>query len=326
MTSITERTARLALGVALPATLILISYAPSFALAGNLPSRFATHFDGSGEPDGSMTPLGLAVMSGIGIAIGLAICSGVAVYRKPLPQFTGPGLAALGGFLAGLFAAIHATTVVSQRNLDDWSDASGPWWVIVFGVLLSFASAALAARLALRLPVRAAAPAQTEPPSMNLKPGERAVWNATSVSPLLGWMGGASLLLALAIAVYTSQWLTVAIVAVAAVAISATGRFRVRADRAGLRVRYGFLPWPQTQIATADIAQASAIDVRPMQWGGWGYRGSLTLMRQAAAVHRAGPGIRVDLHNGKVFVVTVDRPEDAVALLNGEVARTQPVG
>lgn len=44
-------------------------------------------------------------------------------------------------------------------------------------------------------------------------------------------------------------------------------------------------------------------------------------MKQAAVVLRAGPCIRLDLRNGKVFVVTIDNPETAVALLNTEVAR-----
>jgi len=61
--------------------------------------------------------------------------------------------------------------------------------------------------------------------------------------------------------------------------------------------------------------------VRPMKWGGWGYRGSLKLMNQAALVHRAGPGIRLDLDGGKIFVVTIDEPEQPVALLNAMVDR-----
>ena len=86
-------------------------------------------------------------------------------------------------------------------------------------------------------------------------------------------------------------------------------------------MKYGMLPWPRTSIDVVEIESASAIDVRPMEWGGWGYRGTLTLMKQAAVVLRAGPGIRLDLTDGRVFVVTVDNPEPAVALLNAEVGR-----
>ena len=63
------------------------------------------------------------------------------------------------------------------------------------------------------------------------------------------------------------------------------------------------------------------IDVRPTEWGGWGYRGSPTLMKRAAVVLRAGPGIRLDLHDGKVFVVTIDNPEIPARLLNTEASR-----
>jgi hypothetical protein len=61
-----------------------------------------------------------------------------------------------------------------------------------------------------------------------------------------------------------------------------------------------------------------------MQWGGWGYRGSLKLMKQAAVVLRAGPGLRLDMTGGRVFVVTIDDPGTAAALLNTEAGRRHP--
>ena len=86
-------------------------------------------------------------------------------------------------------------------------------------------------------------------------------------------------------------------------------------------MRYGLLRWPRTSVPIHRIATARAIDIRPADWGGWGYRGSLTLMKRAAVVLRAGPGIRLDLHDGKVFAVTINDPQDAVRLLNAEVSR-----
>ena len=44
-----------------------------------------------------------------------------------------------------------------------------------------------------------------------------------------------------------------------------------------------------------DIVQVTVLDVRPLQWGGWGYRGSVRLFHQAAWVLHRGPGIRLDL-------------------------------
>ena len=66
------------------------------------------------------------------------------------------------------------------------------------------------------------------------------------------------------------------------------------------------------------------IDVRPGEWGGWGYRGSVKVFGRAAVVLRAGTGIRVDLVGGRAFAVTVDDAETGARLLNDLAARTEP--
>jgi len=91
---------------------------------------------------------------------------------------------------------------------------------------------------------------------------------------------------------------------------------RVSVDATGMRVAYGWLRWPSTRIGIDAIRQATAIDVRPSAWGGWGYRGSLRLNRRAAVVVRAGEGLRLDLRGGRVFLVTVDGAVNAAGLLN----------
>jgi len=157
---------------------------------------------------------------------------------------------------------------------------------------------------------------------MDLAPGERALWTSTLSSRWLIVPSAVLVLSGVAIlwAPEVPAFLPVLLV-VAGVLVLALSSINVTADSAGLRVKYGMLPWPRTSIDVVEIESASAIDVRPMEWGGWGYRGTLTLMKQAAVVLRAGPGIRLDLTDGRVFVVTVDNPEPAVALLNAEVGR-----
>jgi len=44
----------------------------------------------------------------------------------------------------------------------------------------------------------------------------------------------------------------------------------VSADKRGVIVRSGPLGWPSTTVPLGDIARASAIDVRPLDCGGWG--------------------------------------------------------
>jgi hypothetical protein len=72
--------------------------------------------------------------------------------------------------------------------------------------------------------------------------------------------------------------------------------------------------WPRMSLSLADVATIEVIDdIAPLRYGGWGYRGSLRLYRRAALVLRRGPGLRVKLRDGRVFVVTVDDPQGAVA-------------
>ncbi len=56
------------------------------------------------------------------------------------------------------------------------------------------------------------------------------------------------------------------------------------------------------------IDHVDVINVSPWRWGGFGYRGSMTLVGRAALVTRSGPGLRVVLANGRRFDVTVDEP------------------
>ncbi len=79
----------------------------------------------------------------------------------------------------------------------------------------------------------------------------------------------------------------------------------VRLTSETFTVAFGRVGWPRRVIALADIAEASAIVVEPMEWGGWGYRW-IPWARASAAVIRRGPGIVLVLRDGRQFAVTVD--------------------
>ena len=177
-----------------------------------------------------------------------------------------------------------------------------------------------AARIASSLPCSGDTASGKAPPAMDLAPGERAFWTATLSARWPLPLGLAALLVALGVTQLVEPWIAI-VMLVAAIAITTFSRIRVTADRSGLLVRYGFLGWPHTSVPVRRIATAEAIDVHPTDWGGWGYRGSLTLMKRAAVVLRAGPGIRLDLNDGKVFVVTIDDPDSPARLLNAEASR-----
>lgn len=63
------------------------------------------------------------------------------------------------------------------------------------------------------------------------------------------------------------------------------------------------------------LVSAQARHYSMMQMGGWGYRGSLKLLRQAAVVTRGGDALDVRLAGQRRFIVTVDRPEDFIDAL-----------
>lgn len=143
-------------------------------------------------------------------------------------------------------------------------------------------------------------------------------WGSTLYTgwPLL--VGLAALAPIIIVATFINLWVVI-ILLLPAIAVANLSRIRVTVNKSGFYVRYGLIVWPRTSIPLKRIASTQAIKVNPKEWGGWGYRGSLIFMKRAAVVLRVGPGIRIDLHDGKVFVVTIDEPHVPVQILNTEI-------
>ena len=317
-----ERTRRAVLGAAIPAVVAALGLGPYLAYRSELPERVASHFGISGRPDGSMTPQQFLIVVGVLMVLGLGMCVAIALIRRRLQPMVAPTISFVGAFVGALAAGILATTAIGQRGLERWQDATLSPWALILWIGGSVIVGSAAARIASSLPHDGETGRGAAPPAMDLAPGERAFWTATQSArwPLL--LGLVTLLVALGLTQLMEPWIAVVLL-VPAIAITTFSRIRVTADRSGLQVGYGFLGWPRTSVPTRRIATAQAIDVRPIEWGGWGYRGNLTLMKRAAVVLRAGPGIRLDLHDGKVFVVTIDNPDIPARLLNAEASRLE---
>ncbi|MCE2527603.1 MAG: DUF1648 domain-containing protein [Actinomycetia bacterium] len=315
-----EKMRRLALGAGIPLAVAAVGLGPYLANRSELPDRVAVHYDSAGRPDGSMgTEVFLLVIGGV-MAIGLIALMSIALTRRRFQPMVASGVSSMGAFVATLFAGSLALTAIEQRGLDRWQDATLSPITVIAWIGGSILIAGLAAWIASSLPFKADTGTGAVPPSMTLAPGERVFWSSTLTARWPLPLSMVPLAVALAVARFVEPWV-VLLLLVAAVALASFGRIRVTADRSGLQVRYGFLGWPRTSVPIHRIANAQAIDVRPVEWGGWGYRGSLAVMRRAAVVLRAGPGLRLDLHNGKVFAVTIDDPDEPARLLNAEVAR-----
>lgn len=309
---------RLALGLALPAALVALAVVPMVVLWSRLPEPMATHWSLSGDPDGSMSRLAaLALQGGLTVLFASVACA--LSRRRPAR----PGELALGlgsaVFVAGLLALLSTLLVVANLGQADWRQADLPVLAVVLVVGVAASLGWAVALLARRLERSAPAP-EREAPTLGLELTERAAWVGVMSSrwalPMAVLCWGASMVAT----VLTTPAVGIGLLVIGAPAIGFTS-VRVSVDAAGVLVTYGRLGWPSTRAAIGEIRRASAIDVRPSAWGGWGSRGGLRLMGQAAVVLRAGEGLRLDLEGDRVFLVTVDEAGVAAGVVNDELRR-----
>lgn len=121
---------------------------------------------------------------------------------------------------------------------------------------------------------------------------------------------------ALAIFVMAGMWVVVVLLVALGVGLVACfAVVDIAIDGDGIHVRYGSFGWPKFDVPPDEIESAEVADIRPMKWGGWGYRGSLKMIKRAGVIQRAGPGIHVNLTQGRMLAMTIDDPEGAVAAL-----------
>jgi hypothetical protein len=83
----------------------------------------------------------------------------------------------------------------------------------------------------------------------------------------------------------------------------------------GLEILYGPGGFVRQVFEPAEIEGAYARNLSFAEMGGWGYRGSLRLMRRAALVTRRGNALELELSRRRRFIVTVDEPDDFVSAL-----------
>jgi len=85
-----------------------------------------------------------------------------------------------------------------------------------------------------------------------------------------------------------------------------------------LEVVYGYRDIVRQTFGPDELVAAKARNYSYMQMGGWGYRGSIRLLRRAALATRRGDALELQLRKGRRFIVTVDSPADFIAALGLE--------
>ena len=121
-------------------------------------------------------------------------------------------------------------------------------------------------------------------------------------------------------------WGWLAFIAVLLIALSAVYTFskvNVEISDEGFFITYGSFNFPKQKIDWNKVASVQAIMVEPTQWGGWGFRW-VPWKRATAAVMRRGPGLRFDFANNRIFVITVDDADKALAAIRSVMDRMPP--
>jgi hypothetical protein len=298
---------RRAAGAVLPWLPVLVLLGTARAWWARLPDRVATHWTGFGRPDGFGSATVLLTTT-LAVAVAGALLATIAAYRAK-PDTAAAWLVPAGSVLAGGATGLWLTTATATLAGGTAGEARLGWRFVWLLAGLSWGTVVHV--VAGRDPAGPAAGTPPAGPGLTLAPGERAGYTTTLHSRLIiGVTAGATVVIAVAALTATpALWPLLAVPIVAGLAL---GEVRVTVDRRGLRLVAGLIGLPLKRIPLAAIVSASAAQIDPMAWGGWGYR---VKPGRSALVLRAGPGLVLHLADGRRFAVTLDDPETPAALL-----------
>lgn len=158
-----------------------------------------------------------------------------------------------------------------------------------------------------------------EPVEIELAPSEVGAWSKTITVPLFAWVGlivvagSVVLLITMIQAGVTGGTIVAGFVMLFVLGFMlAFVRLHVSVDWRGLRVVSSILRVPLKSAELVDIESVHTDILDPVQWGGWGYR---IMPGRSAIILRRGPGLVLNLTNGKQFAVSLDEPETPTVLL-----------
>jgi hypothetical protein len=305
--------------VVLGAGLAVTLGVPLLSIA-HLPEPLATHWSGSGVPNGSMrlAPY-LAVLASVVLVPALLSFprSGETVGAQA--RWT------LGtvSFVSALVALLSAATVWANWDRARWNEArSIPFALVAATVGVSLLLAILVSGL-VRPSFGVQTPARVESP-LELGAQERVFWTGSAENRPEALFSVALLVMS-ALAVQVFELWHMLVLLCAAVMLEHVSKIRVVVNGQRLMVRYGRLGWVRQRIDLRRVLGASAFDLVPMARGGWGYRGSLWIFGRASVVVRRGPALRLELENGRVFSITVEDANTAADLINGLLVQNAKV-
>jgi hypothetical protein len=303
-----RQTAALAL-IAVPFVVTLILLLTVQDLPNPLPSHWNVH----GDVNGTMSRAAFTVMALL-VTFG-AVVVAIGFTRAHEDEEVRRFAATACAFAAYLIGGLSVMTLVLANGAEQAADVGLPWSALLLTLVIAFGVPALVYRIWPRPEPVPDGPPDPALPRIQLAPGERAAYVTTIRSSGFVALGIGCAALGLGLIVFSDVIVGATVIAVAA-AVLALSRVTLRVDETGVRIAFG--PGIRVRVPMDDIRQAAVEDIRPLAWGGWGYR---IRPGRRGLILRAGPGLVLDLRSGTRFAVTVDDPERPAALLNGLLER-----
>lgn len=304
--------------IALAAAVILVQWLP------RTPDPIATHWSGSGGPEGFSSPaLNIAFTAGMAAAMALLLGligvfgtgkSSVLAWSS-MNRF----MVALALCMATSLALMGVLLTHMQLGLDDARNAPGVGAPLVISFGIGIALGVLG--YIVQPKVTVSGPIAAQPEIVPLAATERAVWLGTAgmSTPMMWVLGGVTGgMMLMAVLTWWSGtepvvlWLMIGTAMLLMVLLALTTWFRVRIDARGLEAR-SVAGWPVFRVRADDVDHVVAGNINPLSdFGGWGIR---WVPGRLGVVMRSGDGIVVTRTNGRIFGLTVDDAATAAALL-----------
>ena len=309
----TSRVLRVLSGLLVPVWFVALTALPLLLFRQRLPDPLTTNWGFGGTPRGTMAWESFLILCLVfTIAAGL-----IAVFASLRTRGVSITLGA-AWFHGAPFAAISLVVVHANLDAAVASEAGRmpPWRVLL--VLAGAGALGWAGSRIGRLLEDPASPV-VPTPGTGVAPPAGATWTGTASSRWALPATIAMVCFGLALATTVQPNLGMILAATGLICLLFTN-IRVEADHQGLRIAYGPLKWPVQRIPLDEIQRATVVDIKPGEWGGWGYRGMLRILGKAAIVLRAGPGIVLELTRKRRLAVTVDDAETGAGFLNDLLA------
>lgn len=319
-----NRTRLLLAGVALvlPPVVIALTF---MIWRDGLPDRIASHWSDLGAADDSLPTIGVFLTALVGS--GIAALVGLVVMALPrVDARTARGTVFWVGMVQGIAAAIWVIPawLTVQAGTADGA-VLGPW-------ILALVACALYGVVPYAIFPRPALPDVSTPEPLNLAPTETGAWTRTVTANIFVWV--TVFVIALTAVIYIPATLSggldeslgaasfgLVVMLIALVAVASFIRLRVTVDWRGLRVVSLLFGIPLKRIPLERVRAVESTELRPGEWGGWGYR---IMPGRSALILRSGPGMIVTTVDDKQFAITLDDPDTPAALLSGLTHHEQP--